>query len=58
MNTAKQVEIIKELASYDNETIKNCMNYVDASDKTKAKIMKSVEDYRYARETIGKWFGR
>lgn len=52
MNTAT----LKTLANESNETLAKAMSKVNATEEAKAKAMKEINDYKYARETIAKWF--
>lgn len=52
------METIKTLASIDNATLTMAMEQVKATEEQKARAMKIIEDYRYAKAEIAKMFGR
>lgn len=50
------VETMKTLIEMDDETLNKAMAKVKATQEQKARAMKEINDCKYAKEIMRKWF--
>jgi len=50
------VEMIKELAKLDTTTLNEAMKRVKGTEAQKNAALKEINEYKFMREEIGKWF--
>ena len=50
------IATLKTLANESNETLEKAMKMVSGTEEAKARALKEINDYRYAKETLAKWF--
>ena len=51
-------ETIKFLATLTDTELNAAMKQVKGSDEVKARALKEINDYKYAKETLAKWFNK